>query len=475
MKINAPIVVRLALWNTSILLLALSIFGFLSYYFVSKELFNEQQNLLQESGEQISEIMLIRKGRLNTKYLRHESEESLNLNRNGIFFEVTDKRGKTVFRSPNFPYSLKTGINIPANQIRRLPDRNGSAFNVLSISVPIVTRHKNHEKTSLFRIHIGQSVKYVTHILTRIRHLFYWLIPAVLILASLGGWYMAKRSLTPVAKITKTAREINLKNLDTRLPNPKHDDELGRLIITFNEMIDRIQKDVNKIKQFTADASHELRTPLTIMRGEIEVTLRRTRTNKKYKEKLKDILSEILWMSKIVDDLLTLSRSEAGENNLELKSTKPDDIVKEVIESFMQIAQRKNITIKYRSQKGLKKILMDRDRIRQVISNLLDNAVKYTGEHGKVDVALYKKEGGVEITITDTGIGISKEDIPHVFDRFYRADKSRTSYGKSTGLGLAICKWAVEAHNGTISIHSKPGKGTAVKIFLPEKAGVTLS
>ncbi|MCD6116683.1 HAMP domain-containing protein [bacterium] len=467
MEIKFPIVVRLALWNTAVLLMALLLFGYLSYYFVSRELYSEQKTLLQESGEQVSEIMRIRDGSLYIRHLKYELREELNFTEKGIFFEITDRRGETVFRSPNFPYHLEIKDKIPEDRLGRFYDRQGSAFNIVSIPVSIRSRHHDHGRVYVYSICIGQSTKYVAQVLKRIRHLLFWLIPIVLLLSGTGGWYMAKRSLTPVAKITKTAKEIELQNLDKRLPAPRVDDELGRLTTTFNDMIDRLEKGVNKIQQFTADASHELRTPLTIIRGEIEVTLRRTRTNREYKEKLNDILSEILWMNKIVENLLTFSKADSDKNFLELKSTRPDKLVKEVVDAFKSAAYTKGITVEYKSGRGIDNIFIDRDRIRQVVSNLIDNAIKYTGKDGNVEVLLSKHEKGMAIAVSDTGIGIKKEDLPFVFDRFFRTDKSRTRFGSSTGLGLSICKLIVEAHNGNITIQSKPGTGTTVQVFLP--------
>lgn len=470
MKINLPIVVRLSLWNTSILLIALIIFGSLSYYFVSKELYYEQMSLLKESGEQVSEIMHIRDGRLDTRHLRYESREDLNFSEKGIFFQIVDKRGKTVFLSPNFPHSLRIDRNISSNQIVRVSDRNG-AFSIVSVPATIRTRHRSHKKTYKYFIYTGQSIRYVTRILKRIKHLFFWLIPAVLLIASIGGWYMARKSLSPVVKITKAAREISLRNLQQRLPKPKVEDELGQLTTTFNDMIQRLEKGVNDLRQFTADASHELRTPLTIMRGEIEVTLRRTRSIVEYKEKLADIHKEILWMAKIVENLLTLSRADSDKNFLELKSTKPDKLIREIIESFKTAAIKNSITIEEKFDKSLSNILIDRDKIRQVVNNLLDNAIKYTGKGGNIKISMLKKNNDILIDVTDTGIGIKDEDLPFVFNRFFRADKSRTRFGNSTGLGLSICKLIVEAHNGEITIQSEFGKGTTVQVFLPDRPG----
>jgi len=283
----------------------------------------------------------------------------------------------------------------------------------------------------------------------------------------LSGWYLARRSLRPVADITKTAREISLYHLDKKLPVPEQDDELRQLVQTFNAMIERIHDGVIKIRHFTADASHELRTPLTVLRGEIEVTLRKPRENKEYIATLKSNLSEIYWMEKIVNDLLLLSRADAGDLTLQKQNSDFSKFAQECLNLYRHRAETKNTSLEFQISDDRIDCNMDADRMRQVLTNVLDNAIKYTPEGGRVRMDLKQEHGGILLSVADTGIGISQKDLPFVFDRFYRADLSRSHEQHSSGLGLSICKWIVEAHGGNIRIESEEGKGTTVRIVLP--------
>ena len=466
MKLNTPVSLRLTAWYSLMLLISLSLFGALSYFFIYRELYDEQYSVLSESAEQISEIMRLKNDQLDTDHLMRETDEELNLTESGIFFEVWNNKLERIYHSPNFPKFLKTyPPSIGADGSTRIKDQYGVIFHLVTVPVSLIS---DSEKDQIvFYIRIGQSVLYVERILRRIRDFIFWLTPGILFLAGLGGWILARRVLKPVSEITEAARDISMHHLDMRLPAPVQNDELGQLIRTFNGMIERIQVGVRKIRQFTADASHELRTPLTVMKGEMEVALRRPRKKETYIQVLKSGLQELEWMEKIVDDLLTLSRADAGEIIMEQRWVNIVPVVREVLHFHRNQAQEKHIAISFDAKSYDIKCFIDPDRIRQVVSNLIDNGLKYTPEEGEIHVKLFKKENTVELVVQDTGIGIPAEDLPFVFDRFYRVDKARSRTQRSSGLGLAICKWIVEAHGGQIKINSVVQKGTTVNVRLP--------
>ena len=245
---------------------------------------------------------------------------------------------------------------------------------------------------------------------------------------------------------------------------------------TFNEMITRLDQSFRQIKQFSSDASHELKTPLTILRGEVEVTLRKERTSSEYQQILRSNLEEIDRMTQIVEDLLLLSRADNGEIQLNRKEMNLSEIFEEIVPQAHILAQSKNLHIQTFLPEEEVTILGDRLRIRELFLNLIENAIKYTEEGGAITIHLSKnsatssgKDGGnrlerrknglAEITVTDTGIGIAKEDQERIFDRFFRVDKARSREQGGSGLGLSICKWIVEAHQGKISVESELGKG----------------
>jgi len=464
MNIKLPISLRLTLWYSALLLLGLVLFGFAAFLFVGKELYDEQFNTLSESAEEISEFITLRNDSLDVPRLVEETN-AMNLQENGIFFEIWADSSDFIYRSRNFPRFLKPSYTKLGHSPTKIADQSGQWYHVYSSSVTLAAA--NEKKNRIFHIRTGQSVLYVQRILNRIRMLLLLMSPVLLLLAGLSGWLLARRSLKPVVDITNAAREISLYQLDKRLPEPEQNDELRQLVQTFNAMIERIQTGVTKIQQFTADASHELRTPLTVLRGEMEVTLRKPREKHDYISTLRSSLKEIYWMEKIVSNLLLLSRADAGELALQKERCDFVALLRECLTLQDHQADAQNITMNLHSTQNHIECEIDVNRMRQVINNLLDNAIKYTPSGGKITIKAKKEQQRILLSVKDTGIGISEKDLPFVFDRFYRVDKSRSREQHSSGLGLAICKWIVAAHGGHIDIMSKEGLGTTVRVMLP--------
>ena len=250
-------------------------------------------------------------------------------------------------------------------------------------------------------------------------------------------------------------------------------------------MITRLDQSFRQMKQFSSDASHELKTPLTILRGEVEVALRKERTSPEYQRVLMSNLEEINRMSQIVEDLLLLSRADNGEILLNRKKINLSEILNEMIPQASLLARHKDLRIQAVLPEETISILGDHLRIRELFLNLIENAIKYTEEGGLIKVLLTKENhfsameqqerresdnGFAEIRVTDTGIGIAKEDQEHIFDRFFRVDKARSREQGGSGLGLSICKWIVDAHRGKISVESEPEKGSSFIVKLPISA-----
>jgi heavy metal sensor kinase len=308
-------------------------------------------------------------------------------------------------------------------------------------------------------------------------------VPLALMVASLGGQFLANKALKPVDNITQTARMITSQNLNQRIKPPKVKDEISRLTETFNEMISRLDQSFSQVKQFTTDASHELKTPLTILKGEVEVTLRKERTSHEYQQTLRSNLEEINRMSQIVEDLLLLSRADSGELRLNKEEVNLTEILHEVVNQMNMLAQSKNLRIEASNHHGDIQIFGDALRIRELFLNLIENGIKYTEEGGSIHISLNKEsplseknlsnrpDRGqakfVKIIISDTGIGIAQEDQQKIFDRFFRVDKARSREQGGSGLGLSICKWIVEAHQGDIKVESEVGRGSSFIIKLP--------
>jgi len=308
-------------------------------------------------------------------------------------------------------------------------------------------------------------------------------VPLALLVASLGGQFLANKALKPVDHITQTARMITSQNLNQRINPPKVKDEISRLVETLNEMISRLDRSFRQVKQFSTDASHELKTPLTILKGEVEVALRKERVPYEYEQILKSNLEEINRMSQIVEDLLLLSKADSGEIRLNKEDMNLNEVLNEVVAHVNVLAQSKNLRIETSNHHEEIHIFGDPLRIRELFLNLIENGIKYTEEGGSIHILLTKdtlvQDGKqsdraqgeqaefVKIIVSDTGIGIAKEDQERIFDRFFRVDKARSREQGGSGLGLSICKWIVKAHRGEIEVESELGKGSSFIVKLP--------
>ncbi|MGI8670718.1 MAG: sensor histidine kinase [Aridibacter sp.] len=311
-------------------------------------------------------------------------------------------------------------------------------------------------------------------LLQKIRYAFLITVPLALIFASFGGYFLARKSFKPIAEMNEKAEEITARNLHERLPVENEFDELGRLAETFNRLLSRLDLSFEQQKRFMADASHELRTPVAIVRGEAEVSL--TKDNRKpteYRETISIMQKEAERMSKIIEDLFTLSRADAGENPVQKKFVYLEDILEDIVKSFRSIAAKRDISILFDSKTEMP-LQADEQLLQRLFSNLVDNAVKHSKTFVKINAA--RENGNYRIEISDDGSGIPAENQKHIFERFYRADFARSrsknsSVGSGAGLGLSISKWIAEIHNGTIELTKSNTDGSVftVKFSIPQK------
>lgn len=294
--------------------------------------------------------------------------------------------------------------------------------------------------------------------------LFYGL-PAVLMLL-IGSWVLLRKSLAPVTSLTRAAESINANNLKARLPQSGNGDELDRLTEVFNSMMTRLDESFTHIREFTLNASHELKTPLTIMRAEIDTALRDPATPHPQREIFADQLDEIARLTKIVDALTLLAKADAGQLALGKEPVRFDEIVRDSFIDAQLLARPSRIRVELKACEQTT-IQGDRHRIKQLLLNLADNAIKYNHPEGEVTFALTQNNGEAELTIANTGPGIAPEKLPRVFDRFYRGDLAHNSTVEGCGLGLSIAQWIVKAHGGSIRVTSEPQNLTTVRVKLP--------
>ncbi len=298
------------------------------------------------------------------------------------------------------------------------------------------------------------------------------ILPLGLVAALLMGSWIARRALAPVDRIITEVREItDGRSLHRRLAEPMVKDELGRLTETLNQMMTRLERSFAALRRFTADASHELKTPLTVLRAGVERAITMPSLPPEALAALEETLQEINRMTELVEALLMLARADEGTAPLHRETVDLRAIVEETGETGELLAAEAGVTMEVATPADPVIVPVDASRIRQLILNLLTNAVKYTPAGGSVRLQLGPPNGRVTLTVADSGVGIAPGDLPHIFDRFWRADSARTRTGErsGTGLGLAICKWIAEAHGGTIDVQSRPGRGTTFTVTLPRE------
>ncbi len=289
-------------------------------------------------------------------------------------------------------------------------------------------------------------------------------LPAML-LALVGGWFLMRRALAPVTTLTHAVEDIRADTLGRQLPRSRNGDELDRLTEVFNDMTRRLDDSFTRVREFTLHASHELKTPLTIMRGEIETALRDPATPSAQREIFADQLDEIARLAKIVDALAFLAKADAGQHALARDPVRLDELVRDSFTDAQLLAEPSRVQVELRACDETT-VRGDRHRLKQLLLNLTDNAIKYNQPDGSIAIALRRNNGAVELTIANTGPGIAPEKLPRVFDRFYRGDPAHSGDIEGSGLGMSIAQWIVKAHGGSIQLVSDPGKLTTVTVKL---------
>jgi heavy metal sensor kinase len=312
---------------------------------------------------------------------------------------------------------------------------------------------------------IARSTIQIDRALTRLGRTFLIAIPLTLAVAAGGGIFLARRALKPVDQIARTAQEIGEGDLSRRIDvNTK--DELGRLAATLNEMIGRLENTFRRQQQFTSDASHELRTPLAVIEAESSLALQKERPSSDYRQSLETISREARHMSSLVARLLALARSDAGKEQWNFMEVNLGKLIAELATDAEILCQEKELNFQLDQMQDLV-VRGDDARLRELFMNLLDNAVRYTPSPGAVSVSLRREDQMAVVAITDTGVGIPPEDMPFIFDRFYRVDKSRSRVDGGSGLGLAISQHIAQAHGGRVELESNVGVGSTFSVWLP--------
>jgi heavy metal sensor kinase len=289
-------------------------------------------------------------------------------------------------------------------------------------------------------------------------------IPIILVLGAIGGWILARRSLSPIGYIASKAQSITSQNLSERLTPRGTDDEMDDLIGTINGMIARLESSFKRMAEFTADVSHELKTPICGMRGEAEVLLSKERKGEEYQEGLAHFMEQFDHLNHMINDLILLSKFDATQVELKMVPLRLDLLIKDLFHVFKILAEQKNIGFETGTTEELT-VLGDKTRLQQLFTNLIDNAIKYT-PRGSIQISLEKNNEMAMVKVKDTGIGIPQEEQKKIFKRFYRVDKSRSKETGGVGLGLSIAEWIANAHHGRIEVDSELNKGSTFTVYI---------
>src|SRR6266511_3299519 len=458
---------RLTVWYATALILSIAVFAVVLYFARRSATYQDLDRCIQSEADLTAGILaesyhtrgvLVEKDTAGRPVLTPEVAAVLEVVPD--FLLVTSRDGSLLFGSPD---ARSLGF-AQFEQINALANRGITGARAAPASFRLAPNGPTGAilagaDTRTAKLQIAQLVT------TIVIAFLVGIVPAVLV----GRW-IAGRALEPVDQMITEIREItDGRSLHRRLPVSMEKDELGRLAATLNQMWTRLERSFAALRRFTADASHELKTPLTVVRAGVERAITRPGLPHETLAPLEETLQEVNRMTELLDALLTLARADEGRADLHREPVDIREIIEEAGETGELLAEHAGVGIDIRLPGDPVVLAVDRSRVRQLALNLIENAVKYTPRGGHVAVELGSSDGRVVFTVADTGIGIAPGDLPHVFDRFWRADsaRTRTSERAGTGLGLAICKWIAEAHGGTIEVQSRPGRGTTFTVGLP--------
>ncbi len=363
------------------------------------------------------------------------------------------------------------GAGLPGGNSLRLFGADGSllaAYRVdASSKVPMLWRRETAEiRGQRYTLELGISLAGTQQTLTRLRNILLALIPLVLLLAGAGGWWLSGRALGPVEEMTVSAETVGMHDTAARLHVPQTGDELQHLGDAWNRMLERIHASVQKTIRFTMDAAHDLRTPVAVIQSTAEVALRRERGIADYKRALAAIEEQTQHLSALIDQLVWLARGDAGDRPFQFQPVELEDLVKESSATMSPLAGHRGVHLKTETDPRMRSNVQgDRSALRRLLLILVDNAIKFSPPDSTVTLRLLGDESAARIEVEDQGTGIAPQDMPYIFDRFYRADRARSRGG--FGLGLAIAKAIVEAHHGTIAVAATSGRGTVIEVRLP--------
>jgi heavy metal sensor kinase len=453
---------RLSAWYFLVFACGIAAFSVAAWFAMRASLYHAIDEALEDRVRGVQKFMDQQISALSIPEIRDEFREHSVLGPGGDLFQVCDETGQFLYRSipletNNVAVALPGTLTVPGFETRTV---QGHVLRFYSQRIQV--------NGKAYTVQVAAPVDEAIEALGQFRVILALAAPLLLIAASAGGYWISSRALAPVDAISRAAQRISIENLTERLQVPRTGDQLQRLSETLNEMLSRLEASVRRMTQFTADASHELRTPVSLIRTTAEVAvLKRDRPATEYLAALDDILEEAERTSQVVDSLMLLARTDSAKETLECVPVDACTIVRSAAEQGERLARNRGVEFGVDLPTSPVRVQADAEALRRALLTLMDNAAKYTPQGGSIQVALSRSNGMAVATVSDTGIGIDAEDMPHVFDRFWRADKARSREQEGAGLGLSIAKWIVEMHGGSISVQSEAGKGSVFAIHVP--------
>jgi heavy metal sensor kinase len=459
-----PIRLRLTLWYCAMFAAAACLLSLSSWWMLRQSLKATEYHELQERAEDVQLLLTQLGPHASVESLKQKFAEIYQVKDDGKYLQVLDQDGQWIYRSRRM---IEEGL-LPAAPGLLPPQGSVVEFHqgtryVRALTYPIRANGR------AYSVETGIALNKSMVLLSAFGEQLLLLTPAVLILAAVGGHFMSRKALAPVAAIANQVRGINDQNLDLRLPVSATADEISDLSKTLNQMLERVESGVRSIRDFTANAAHELRTPLALIRAEVEVALSiKSRSPGEYREACEHVQLESVRMTGLIDSLLMLARVDAGNEALRFDLIEGNLLVRQVGEKWKTSMHLALLAFHVEPEPEPVFFFGDVNSLQRLLTILLDNAVRYTPPGGSVCLRVAREEGRVVFTVRDTGIGIAPEHHTRVFDRFYRVDQTRGGASGGSGLGLALAKWIAEKHNTSLSLESATGKGTAFFFGIPE-------
>jgi heavy metal sensor kinase len=432
-----------------------------SWFLLRQSLDSLMLHELDERVDDVESFLSKRTSGLNLQELRDELLQEYRQKDEGKWLQVIDDEGNWLY------FSSRDSV---ADPIPSFPSESGKL-------IPFHSRKKHSLRfySSQVQAHdhryfvsTAMSASRSEKILRGFRIDLWLMVPAVLLSAMTAGYLLSRKALSPVASIVAEARRINDLNLSIRVPVIHTRDELAELSETLNQMLERIETAFRSVRSLTANASHELRTPLSLIRTRVDIALCFPRSAEQYRATLEDVQLEMVRMTSLVENLLSLARADAGTAQMELQPVAMTTLVAQMVREWLPAAERLSLDLKLNEIASPIWVLGNKESLQRLLRILLDNACRYTPSGGWITLRVEESGDLVTLAIEDSGIGIAEQDLPHIFERFYRAQKSLHQEPGGSGLGLSLAKWIADQHMASVAVNSTPGVGSCFRVIFPE-------